>query len=82
MQEAQPIEWMFGNIKMKTINEKCDRCGELISGIWGEEGTLGFYNLINTQWSKYSKSKKEKIICDKCMWEDEKYLKDYPHMRK
>ena len=64
------------------VNYKCDRCGKVVNGfkITGY-ATAGYYNVENKYWSQYA-NPGEKIVCDDCMMEDERYLAVYPHMRK
>jgi len=64
---------------MKKIVVKCDRCGNQIEGAESECGTCGFYVLNNSLWGKYSKNN-EVILCDNCMWKDDHYREDYPHI--
>ena len=63
------------------VNYKCDRCGKVVNGfrITGY-ATAGYYNVENGCWNKYA-NQNEKIVCDDCMGEDERYLTDYPNMR-
>ncbi len=62
----------------------CDRCKKSFIGYWNEDCTAGYYNTSrvrpNNPWAKYA-NENEIIICDSCMWKDERYLKDYPHMQ-
>jgi len=65
---------------MPEMTITCDRCHEEVQGFDTEEGTSGFYNVTHLPWSKYA-NPDETRICDSCMWADERYLNDYPHMR-
>lgn len=63
---------------------RCDRCRQVLVGGFevsngGSGGTCGFYK--RRGWKKYMDDD-EGIICDACMQSDERYLTDYPHMRK
>lgn len=67
----------------------CDRCHkDIVDGaeyppLDGKLGfTAGFYRIAHDGegWGKYT-NPGERVICDACMWSDERYLKDYPHMR-
>lgn len=70
----------------------CDRCGLEFSGLdtftaqGGEPRTAGGYRFYNKDfspslWHRFVRGMEE-IICNRCMWKDEKYLAQYPHMRK
>lgn len=71
---------------MSNITVKCDRCGKLIEGVEypPEEGKLGatggFYRIKEdgVGWGKYT-NPGERVICDACMWQDERYIADYGH---
>jgi hypothetical protein len=65
---------------LMTMTITCDRCDQQISGYETEAVTSGFYRTGSPPWSKYA-DEDEEIICDSCMWSDERYLADYPHMR-
>lgn len=69
----------------------CDRCGTNIEGLLTldyagacknptVQATGGFYLVQNPMWAKYANAD-EAVVCDLCMWRDERYLADYPHMR-
>jgi hypothetical protein len=62
------------------VSVTCSRCGRTIEGMEFEEGTAGFYRVQGTIWQKYANDH-EQILCDGCMWTDERYLADYPFMR-
>lgn len=61
----------------------CDRCGATVEGIRSSfeyEGRIinttgGFYDLT-LGWERFAKPG-EKVICDKCMWADPEYGKEY-----
>lgn len=69
----------------------CDRCGVNVEGLLTfdyagpcknptVQATGGFYLVKNPAWAKYA-NEGEAVVCDTCMWRDERYLADYPHMR-
>lgn len=53
----------------------CDRCHRSVEGTRSADFTGGFYDTTG-YWSKYSDSG-ERVICDACMWADERYQNDY-----
>ena len=60
----------------------CDRCKKEVNGLESENFTAGFYNVSRGScWNEYGNSG-ENRICDKCMWTDPRYLKDYPYVNK
>ena len=64
-------------IRMDRKQQPCDRCGEAIDGFETDHGTMGFYRLtLPSIWARFARSG-EKVICDDCMFEDERYRRDY-----
>lgn len=60
---------------MKKLKIKCDRCKKEIKNAWIHDNyTSGFYP--SKGWGKYFYVHEDNI-CDKCMWNDSKYIKDY-----
>lgn len=58
---------------------QCDRCHKhLIDTVWDFRFgmTGGFYDTSPGHWAKYA-DVGEYIVCDSCMWQDERYIKDY-----
>lgn len=55
----------------------CDRCHQTAQGFIGKPFSAGVY----VGWSKYM-DPGEHIICDACMWKDERFLADYPYIAK
>lgn len=58
---------------------ECDRCKRWVEGSLGD-GT-GMSAGVYVGWRQYMPDTREWIICDCCMWRNESFLKDYPHMR-
>jgi hypothetical protein len=60
----------------------CDRCHKEVPEVQRlPRGTVGFYDVgPGTFWQKYARLD-EKTVCDPCMWKDESFLSDFPHMR-
>jgi hypothetical protein len=55
---------------------KCDRCGKDFEGeFWEQYGmTSGYY--LAEAWQAFC-NEGETIVCDECMWKDERYRKVY-----
>jgi hypothetical protein len=53
----------------------CDRCKKEVDGFEDGVMTAGFYR-IEDSWKEYA-NEGEKIICDDCMFKDERYIKVY-----
>lgn len=53
----------------------CDRCKNKIKGIESIDCTGGFYK-ASKYWSKFMNDG-ENILCDNCMFQDERYIKIY-----
>lgn len=53
----------------------CDRCHNTVEGFRSSYGTGGFYEY--PAWKDYM-NKDERVICDKCLWRDNRYKKAYP----
>ena len=65
----------------------CDRCGETIDGIIIQDAgmpklTGGFYDVSEGCWHEYARGDYEQNVCDRCMWEDPKFIEKYPVNRK
>lgn len=66
---------------MDPVTVVCDRCGATVEGQESEGATIGFYRVrqatgeLSGPWAKYAR-KREHVICNSCMWSDEKYQKD------
>lgn len=66
------------------LNLICDRCKQpiIVYRYFNDSGlciaTAGYYETQSGHWSKYA-ADGEKIMCDSCMWSDEKYLMDHPN---
>lgn len=64
------------------ITVMCDRCHKAVHGIYDPDtGTTGaFYRVAGeatkNSWAKY-RNAGEKVLCDRCMWNDKRYIKDY-----
>jgi hypothetical protein len=62
---------------MKNITVQCDRCGKLVEGCLSIDGMSGgFYDVTSGYWQKFQRWD-EQTICDKCMWDDPKYVAMY-----
>lgn len=63
------------------ITVLCDRCKKRIDGCYDPEtGTTGGFYRVGGEtakncWAKYRNSG-EKVLCDKCMQSDKRYVKD------
>ena len=53
----------------------CDRCQKQIEKSEGPV-TAGYYDTSKGFWSQFA-NENEKIVCDTCMWKDERYIKVY-----
>ncbi len=71
---------------MTLITFKCDRCGQLVTGIHADGGTAGFYVVDGTGWMnmpegsgwlKYGRAG-EHFVCDACIQSMPEYQSDYP----
>lgn len=74
--------WKFGMTFTNWVlsffdRAECDRCKRWVEGSLGGEFSAGVY----VGWRQYMPDSREWVICDRCMWSDEEFLKDYPHMR-
>jgi hypothetical protein len=58
------------------ITVTCDRCKKKVEGIDDGIGTAGFYHTERGYWSQFV-NEGENIICDDCMFNDERYQKVY-----
>lgn len=58
----------------------CDRCKRLVTGTKTEHATGGFYWVQEGYWTRFA-NPGECVVCDECMWRDERYLTEYPHTR-
>jgi hypothetical protein len=59
------------------VNIRCDRCKQMIDGAHDPAGafTAGFYNVASGGgWAEFARPN-EMVVCDACMWSDEKYIK-------
>jgi hypothetical protein len=57
----------------------CSRCQKQIEKSNDDsEFTAGYYNTSEGFWARFAE-KYEKIVCDSCMWKDERYIKIYGH---
>lgn len=62
---------------MPLIHVTCNRCKNEVTGFESIVGTAGFYRTSSDyKWSKYA-DPNEHIVCDECMYKDERYLKDH-----
>lgn len=61
---------------MGLLTVSCDRCKNYVKGFESVVGTAGFYRTGDSPWSKYA-DPPERVICDECMWKDERYIKEY-----
>jgi hypothetical protein len=62
------------------VNGPCDRCHQEFDGSRTEDMTAGFYDVSPTDspagWDKFA-DPGEKIVCDRCMWTDPRYVGVY-----
>lgn len=59
------------------VTVKCDRCHQQIDGMRTDGLTAGFYEVEHGQgFGKYT-NPGERIICDRCMHTDPRYIADY-----
>ena len=60
---------------------RCDRCKKEIEGFETDSFTAGFYYVDGGYWSRYARPKAdtsyETVICDECMWTDDRYIADW-----
>jgi len=63
---------------MKNITVPCDRCGKLVEGCISIDNTCtgGYYDVTGGAWKKFQRWDEE-YVCDKCMWNDPKYVAMY-----
>lgn len=59
------------------VKVNCCRCKKTVEGLETDGGTAGFYKMVGSIWTKYRRDD-EIFVCDHCMLNDQKYLKDYP----
>lgn len=75
--------WKFGmtftNWVLKFFGRvECDHCHKWVEGFLPDEGgaSAGVY----VGWTKFTEFG-EYIVCDSCMWKNERFLAVHPHMR-
>ena len=66
---------MSATAKMEPVTVICERCEKTVEALESNLGTAGFYR--RSGWAQYMNAD-EDIVCDDCMWEDPRYLADYP----
>lgn len=57
----------------------CDRCHTDVEGFL-PDAESSMSGGVYIGWHAYMNDG-ELVICDRCMWSDERFLKDYPYMR-
>jgi len=56
---------------------KCDRCQREVEGFSENGWTGGYYETKHgSYWHKFA-NKDEAVVCDNCMWNDERYIAVY-----
>lgn len=68
------------------VDITCDRCGQVVHGVIIESPltpkiTGGFYDVSVGSWSAFAQLG-ETNVCDKCMWADPAFTRQYPMIRK
>jgi hypothetical protein len=66
---------------MPDLTVTCSRCGRQVDGYEDKTATSGFYRISPDGMCSQFANPGETVICDDCMWSDERYLAIYPHMR-
>jgi hypothetical protein len=62
---------------MERVNVQCDRCKKMVDGIEDTYSTGGFYRITKGDyWEKFANDG-EKVICNQCMFTDERYIQKY-----
>lgn len=62
---------------VKISNLVCDRCKRKIRVIDEPDLTGGFYRVQSgSPWNRYA-NPGESVVCDVCVWKDERYIKDF-----
>jgi len=67
---------------MAKVTVICDRCGKTIEGLHSPDTetsmgmTAGYYNTSGQPWAQFV-NPGENVVCDACMWADERYIAVY-----
>lgn len=56
----------------------CDRCHSAVEGFMPD--AIGMSGGVYVGWTQYM-DPGEHVVCDHCMWADERFLAVYPYMR-
>jgi hypothetical protein len=59
------------------VKMKCDRCQNEVE-VFSEDGfSIGYYETgLGSNWKRFANAG-EQLVCDKCMWKDERYIAVY-----